>query len=299
MVTFAVEGIEEITIAPGSPVDHMDQMSPFVWKQDGAYRIMLRGVPTPLKDGQPTGVIAWGKSSNGLDFSVDQKLAIVPGDPPQDPDAGGCEDPTVLPRHDGTLLVWYTGVDAARRQGCLMLASGNGPHCLEKHQVTIRAPEDEGNIKEATLVRTTAGDWRLFYEYASQNASRIGLARGSGPEGPWDSLDDPFTVRDEGWDNWHLSTGPIFFPRDGDPVMFYNGATDDARWRIGWITFDRDFTRVTGRGIEPLLQPPPPNSREAVDIAFAASTVPEGDRIALYYSLDDRRLMRCLVRRYT
>ena len=28
--------------------------------------------------------------------------------------------------------------------------------------------------------------------------------------------------------------------------MFYNGATHDARWRIGWIAFDRDYERVTG-----------------------------------------------------
>ena len=39
--------------------------------------------------------------------------------------------------------------------------------------------------------------------------------------------------------------------------MFYNGATQDARWRIGWVAFNSDCTRVVGRGIEPLVVPPP------------------------------------------
>ncbi|RYF10436.1 MAG: glycosidase, partial [Oxalobacteraceae bacterium] len=55
---------------------------------------------------------------------------------------------------------------------------------------------------------------------------------------------------------------------------------------------------VTGRGIEPMLVPPPPTQRASTDIAFAASTVMEGDLIALYYSLEDRKLRRALVRRY-
>ena len=80
--------------------------------------------------------------------------------------------------------------------------------------------------------------------------------------------------------------------------MFYNGATVDARWRIGWIAFDRDFTRVAARGLEPLLIPPPPIDRAATDIAFAASALIEGDAINLYYSLEDRMLSRAIVRVY-
>ena len=80
--------------------------------------------------------------------------------------------------------------------------------------------------------------------------------------------------------------------------MFYNGATHDARWRIGRISISTDFARVTGRGLEPLLVPPPALTRQATDIAFAASSVAEGDLIALYYSLEDRMLRRALIRRY-
>src|SRR3546814_4107233 len=57
------------------------------------------------------------------------------------------------------------------------------------------------------------------------------------------------------------------------PVMFYNGATRDARWRIGWVAFDRDCRRVIDRGIEPLIIPPPVDDRTATDIAFAASVI--------------------------
>lgn len=299
MVDYVVTELETVGIGEGSPIEGMDQMSPFVWPHGDEYRIMMRAVPNPLTPDKPTGVIAWGTSRDGLTFDIDPKMSITPGTDAGDPDAGGCEDPTVQVCDNGKMLVWYTGVDAAHRQGCLMLASGPGPHDLTKRKVAIKASPDEGNIKEATLAQTSAGDWRLFYEYAVEDASRIGIARSDSPEGPWEELEAPFTIREESWDSWHLSTGPIYIPDDGgDPVMFYNGATHDARWRIGWISFDRDFTRVTGRGIEPLLVPPPPEDRDATDIAFAASCVDLGDRIALYYSLEDKILRRCQIRRY-
>ncbi|MGZ5826892.1 MAG: glycosidase, partial [Croceibacterium sp.] len=104
--------------------------------------------------------------------------------------------------------------------------------------------------------------------------------------------------REDSWDNWHLSTGPVVQQPGFDPVMFYNGATIDARWRIGWISFDADYTRVTGRCVEPMLVPPPAAERSAADMAFAASTVIEGDMIALYFSLEDSTLRRAMVRAY-
>src|SRR5262249_29256040 len=114
-------------------------------------------------------------------------------------------------------------------------------------------------------------------------------------DGPWEILPDPFTVRQHAWDNWHLSTGPIVLLEGRNPVMFYNGATVDARWRIGWIAFSPDYTKVIARGLEPLLVPPPNVDRAATDIAFAASALIEGDFIHLYYSLEDRLLRRAKV----
>jgi beta-1,2-mannobiose phosphorylase / 1,2-beta-oligomannan phosphorylase len=102
--------------------------------------------------------------------------------------------------------------------------------------------------------------------------------------------------REDSWDNWHLSTGPTLMTDTGHSIMFYNGATQDARWRIGWIAFDRDCTRVIDRCIQPLITPPPVMDRTATDIAFAASVI-EQDGVWLYYSLEDRRLARARLRR--
>jgi predicted GH43/DUF377 family glycosyl hydrolase len=296
MVAYVVEQLDDVTVQDGSVLDGMDLMSPFVWREDERFRMLVRGVPHPLKPNDPTGIIALGESANGLNFTLDAKPAIRPGPAPID--LGGCEDPTVLMTEQGEYLVYYTGVDAAREQGSMLLASGASLSDLVKKQVVLKAPPGEGNIKEATLATTANGEWRLFYEYAANQASRIGMAGGPTAGGPWTVLPDPFGIREDSWDNWHLSTGPMMQIAGQDPVMFYNGATHDARWRIGWISFDPSFSRVTGRGLEPLLLPPPAVNREATDIAFAASTVMDGRRIALYYSLEDRILRRALVRRY-
>ncbi|HEY1560058.1 MAG TPA: hypothetical protein VGF71_04125 [Caulobacteraceae bacterium] len=303
-VTYVVEQIDEVTIAAGSPLDGLALMSPYVWKDGDTYRMMVRGLADPLGPDDPTGVIGSAYSHDGLVFESDPKLSITPDGALCGEDAGGCEDPTVVVTEKGRYLIYYTGVDVGRTQGGLIVASGPGLTRLTKQRVVLKAPPGEGNIKEATVAQAARGDWRLFYEYAAHDASRIGMASGPTADGPWTVEPDPFTVRADSWDDWHLSTGPIIGIDGADPVMFYNGATGDARWRIGWISFDPDFQRMTGRGLEPVILPPPAKSRTATDIAFAASTVSEGAasegaQIALYYSLEDRVLRRALVRRFT
>ena len=302
MPTYAVEAIDTVTLAADSPLRGMDLMSPFVWKEGARYRMMVRGVPDPLGHNDPTGIIASGWSDDGVEFSLDSKPAITPDGNADAVDAGGCEDPTVLVQPDG-YVVYYTGVDARREQGAMVAATGPTLQSLEKRRVVLKAPPGEGNIKEATLVQTPAGDWRLFYEYAAAfdhgvAASRIGVARADALGDEWVALDDPFGIRPDSWDNWHLSTGPICQMPGADPVMFYNGATLDARWRIGWVSFSADYSRVTGRGVEPVILPPPPENRDKTDIAFAASSVIEDDMISLYYSLEDSILRRARVRYY-
>lgn len=248
MVAYVVEALAEVLLdiagAEGRLAYH-DLMSPFVWTEGGQYRLLVRVLPDPLGPTDPTGAIWAGDFDDGLFFTMRAKQSIVPG--PDPVDAGGCEDPTVIRGDKGNYLIFYTGVDARRQQGSLLVADGPDLCSLKKQKVMLKAPEGEGNIKEATLAQGSDGRFRLFYEYARDNASRIGMATGSGPEGPWEVTEDPFTIRDDGWDNWHLSTGPIVQRAGEDPVMFYNGATIDARWRIGWISFAPDFSRVTGR----------------------------------------------------
>lgn len=296
---YVVEKLEVVTLdiagADGLLAGH-DLMSPYVWEEDGCRRLLVRVLNNPLGAEDPTGVIYAGTSHDGLFFNVHPCPAISPG--PRDIDAGGVEDPTVVTAEEGRLLVFFTGVDRPREQGSLLVAKGPDLDHLCKEQVLLEAPRGGGNIKEATVAQGADGRWRLFFEYARDNASRIGLALADAPEGPWRAVADPFTVRPKGWDNWHLSTGPIVARPGEPPVMFYNGATADARWRIGWVAFDENYTCVVDRCVEPMLVPPPPEQRAGTDIAFAASCLDDGSTIFLYYSLEDRVLRRARIRRY-
>ncbi len=296
MAAFVVEKVEDVCLEANEPLKSMDWMSPYVWAKDGKFWIMMRGVPNPMGQADPTGIIWCGCSDDGLTFQMDDRPAIIPG--PDKIDAGGVEDPTVEPTKDG-LIVYFTGVDAGRRQGSLLLATGKDIYSLEKRAVILKAAEGEGNIKEATLFEAPDKSWRLFYEFARDNASRIGLAKGPKMGAEWEVVKEIVPIREDSWDNWHLSPGPIVQRPGKEPVMFYNGATNDARWRIGWVTFDRDCMCITERGIEPMLVPPPARDRAATDIAFAASALLQEDgSIHLYYSLEDRMLSRATVVAY-
>lgn len=296
---FAVEKIDvvqlDIARAPDGLLAGHDLMSPYVWQAEGHTRLLVRVLKNPLGPTDPTGVIYGGQSDDGLFFRMERQAVLGPG--PDAVDAGGVEDPTVVIGDEPHLMVFYTGVDAQRAQGSLLVASGPGLKHLTKDKVLLKAPEGEGNIKEATVARGADGRYRLFYEYARDSASRIGMALADSVLGPWKAAPDPFGVREQAWDTWHLSTGPILARPGEPPVMFYNGATADARWRIGWVAFDENYSRVVDRCIEPLLVPPPPKERAGTDIAFAASCLDHPSGIQLYYSLEDRVLRRALVRR--
>ncbi len=293
---FNVEALEDVTLQGPPALAERDLMSPYVWSEpDGRLGIMVRAV---LPDGRPatdTGVIWAGWSDDGRNFRMLDQPSIVPG--PEPHDIGGVEDPTVVRMPDGTYVVYYTAVVASMDHGELSYARGPTLDKLAKSGVVIASTKSMGNTKEATVGPTADGEWRLFYEYAADNASRIGLAVGTGVAGPWNEQPTPFMPREHSWDNWHLSTGPMLADDPDVPVMFYNGATHDARWRIGWIAFTRDGKSVVDRGIEPLITPPPVDDRSATDIAFAASVIVHQGAIWLYYSLEDRRLARARIRR--
>jgi len=297
MVAYVVEQVDAVWLIASEPLKSMHWMSPFVWMgPDKKLWMMMRGVPNPLNYEDPTGEIWCGSSDDGLTFDMDPRPVIVPG--PASIDFGGVEDPTVVQTDDG-IVVYYTGVLANRQQGSLLLATGPDPYRLTKREVVLKAPEGEGNFKEATLLQAPDKSWRLFYEFARDEASRIGMAKADGLAAEWSAMEEMVPVREDSWDNWHLSPGPIVQNPGRDPVMFYNGATHDARWRIGWVTFDQSCDCITGRCVEPLLIPPPAKDRRETDIAFAASAVLQQDGlIHLYYSLEDRLISRAVVRAY-
>jgi predicted GH43/DUF377 family glycosyl hydrolase len=197
--------------------------------------------------------------------------------------------------HEEQTHVWYTGWNQADLTGRLLHASGPDAYHLEKRGVALDSAPPYESPKEATVVPCVEGGWRLFFEFACGGASRIGAASAPDLAGPWTISGEMFERREGQFDDWHLSPGPIAWAGSANPVMFYNGATERARWRIGWIVFDADYRTVVVRGGEPLIAPDA-LEEGASDVAFASSLVEQGETLWLYYSVSDMALHRATVR---
>lgn len=294
--TFMLDATHEIGYACSDELETMYKLSPFVWRESDHYELLLRVVNYSDTPSEKVARIHRGLSLDGVHFALGAQPVIPPGDDVPDAyDSGGCEDPTVA-YVDGTYYVYYTGWNEHLKRGELLLASGPTLQALEKRGIALPSTPTHRNPKEAEIVRADDGTWRLFFEYAEDERSKIGVARAPRVDGPWTVQPPLFGARD-GWDAWHLSTGPVITGPNALPVMFYNGATRDAAWRIGWVVFDRDFSRVVARGDDPMVVPGPRRFPEDTDIAFAASAVVVGSEIHLYYSIADRHVMRATVRR--
>lgn len=187
-----------------------------------------------------------------------------------------------------------TGWNETRKEGQLMLASGSDIRRLTKKGAVLSSREFR-NPKEATVIATAQGDWRMYFEFASDDASAIGIARAEQIIGPWQVLGTLCVARLDRWDSWHVSPGPVWQPERGPPVMFYNGADRDAHWRIGWLTLDADYSSIIERADDPLIVPPVPEG-DATDIAFAASCLTGGNLMQIYYSVADKDMLRATLR---
>lgn len=290
---FILQVTEPLTLAAVPPLSHMYTLSPFVWKDSEQWEMLVRAVPH--LDDTPALKIAcayYGVSADGLHFEMDDTPAIAAG--PEADDRDGCEDPTVV-ICDKTYYVYYSGWNQEKKQGKLLLASGPDPRHLTKRGVSLASSPEAENPKEATIVSVPDGTWRLFFEYASGGASKIGIASAPSVDGPWVVGTPLFDTRPGSWDCWHLSTGPMLQADPNRPVMFYNGATQNAHWRIGWVAFDAAYTRVVDRGDDPLIVPPSPKGTDT-DIAFASSAAETAEAIYLYYSVADQYMMRATLK---
>ncbi|MGI8825850.1 MAG: hypothetical protein ACR2JC_09420, partial [Chloroflexota bacterium] len=267
MMAFTVKQIEPLQLVRTSPLEEMYTLSPFVWRAQGTYELLLRAVNHSDIAAEKVARIYYGRSADGLRFEMDDHPVIAPG--PGDDDKDGCEDPTVAVLEDRT-YVYYTGWNQTIQKGQLLLATGPDGEHLHKRGIAIPYSDDVMNPKEAAIVSIPDGTWRLFFEYAQSDASRVGIASAPTVDGPWTILSPIFEARPGQWDGWHLSPGPVLSSDPMRPVMFYNGATRDARWRIGWIAFDAGFTRVVARGDDPLITPPAGAPGDH-NITFAAS----------------------------
>ena len=296
MAQFEVVSITPMTMTRHNRLANMYVLSPYVWRDADGFHLLIRAVPR--RDDEPRLKMAeiwYGTSADGRHFDMGEAPVIFPG--PDLADLDGCEDPTVDVR-DGLVRVWYTGFNQKQEAGRLMLARGPSVAKLAKAGVMIDTrPPRYANPKEATLVTLDEQRWRLYFEYARDGASLIGQADSSDLDGGWENAADaPLTPRPEGWDCWHLSAGPVVGDGGNHPVMFYNGATQNAQWRVGWAAFDKHYTTVVARSDDPLIVPDTVGDG-ATDIAFAASAVETDEGILLYFSQSDQDLRCALIRR--
>ena len=287
---------EPLTMHRTNRLANMYVLSPFVWHDGKQFHMLVRAVPR--RDDEPRLKMAeiWhGVSEDGHHFDMDVAPTIFPG--PDLVDLDGCEDPTVYVDQQ-IVRVWYTGYNAQQKIGRLLLARGPDVAKLAKAGLAIDSTPAFTNPKEATVAAVGPGHWRIYFEYARDGASLIGQAGADDLDGPWREVaPSPLLPRADHWDGWHLSPGPIVGERTEQPTMFYNGATRDAHWRIGWAMFDPGLTRLVDRSEEPLVEPQGAISGGATDIAFAASAVERDGSVLLYFSQSDQDLRRAVLRR--
>ena len=292
---FRVLQLAELQFISSDTLGWMYKLSPFVWYEDGLCKLLLRLVNFSVNASEKVARIHYGESEDGLTFRLDETPCIAPDPDPSAYDNGGCEDPTLARVAD--YYVYYSGWNEPQKRGELLLASGANVRRLQKRGIALPSSDAFMNPKEATIVQSADGTWRLFFEYAHEDKSKIGIAKSGSVDGPWQVLTPLFEARPDRWDSWHLSTGPIVNSNPEYPVMFYNGATRDAHWRIGWVVFDARYTRVLARSEAPIVLPHIKPHLDDTDIAFAASAIEFDEVIHLYYSVADQYCSRAIIER--
>lgn len=266
-------------------------LSPYVVRSGRGYEMLLRMVNPSDDPAKKVSRIYYASSSDGIAFEVGPEV-VAPGDR-DDPDGAGCEDPTVVGRA-GAYSVFYSGYNAVSRSAAMLRAAGKALNDLTKTGLVFQSDAVHRNTKEAAVVRTPNG-FRMFFEYAQDGASLIGVADAPRIEGPWAFDNSPLVPRLNGFDSWHLSPSSAIRCSDGTHILFYNGASKEAVWRIGYALLDQSATVVLDRPEEPLIEPFGLVGDDT-NIAFAASAIVYDAKSAyIYYSIADRRPCRIKV----
>lgn len=291
MKNYKVVRAEELKLECTSPLSGMYKLSPFVWEESDGYRILFRAV-NPSEDAtQKVARIYYGISYDGIAFKMGDGPVIAPGTNNNDKD--GCEDPTVVRQNDN-FLVYYTGWNQTKLEGNLLVAKGPEIESLTLSGIALESKQPYINPKEATVTKLKDGEWVLFFEYANENRSKIGVAYSERAEGPWKTEREFLPAVSDSWDSYHLSPGPVLTDSANQTVMFYNGADENAHWRIGWLILDREG-HIVERSKHPLITPPQGEPGDS-DIAFAASAILVNKEIWLYYSIADKATFRAILR---
>ena len=264
-------------------------LSPFAMVVDAGYEMVVRLVNRDDDPSKKISRVYHATSSDGVRFDVGQEV-FEPGTG-DEPDADGCEDPTIA-RDGDTYTVFYSGYNARQQRSSMLAASGSTLTNLRKIGSVLLPDDARANPKEAAIISTPSG-FRMYFEYAQYGASHIGVADAEELGGPWTYATSPIVQRADAFDSWHLSPSSAIRRTDGTHVLFYNGADRKTAWRINYALLDETATMVLARPHEPLLSPFDLEDGDT-DIAFAASaTVDSSGTSWLYYSLADRKPYRC------
>lgn len=276
----------EIRLAP--ELEDFYVLSPYVTCRAGKYEMLVRLVNRDDDPSKKVSRIHYATSRDGIRFDVEQEV-IAPGSA-DEPDGAGCEDPTVATDRD-SYTVFYSGYNAQSKRSSMLAAVGYSLVALQKTGRVLTPNDAYANPKEAALVATSSG-FRMFFEYARNGASHVGVADARKLAGPWVYAESPISQRPDAFDSWHLSPSSAIRRADGTHVLFYNGASRKADWRINYALLDETAAVALQRPLTPLVSAfglEPGDS----DIAFAASaTVQRADAVWLYYSIADRKPYR-------
>ena len=84
-----------MTLHRANRLAYMYVLSPYVWRADGLFHLLVRAVPA--RDDEPRlkmSEIWYGVSDDGIDFRMEIAPTLFPG--PDTIDLDGCEEPTVV-----------------------------------------------------------------------------------------------------------------------------------------------------------------------------------------------------------
>jgi beta-1,2-mannobiose phosphorylase / 1,2-beta-oligomannan phosphorylase len=279
---------ERLVFRRPSGLEEFFVLSPYAVYRNQKYEMLVRLVNRDDDPAKKVSRIHYASSSDGVAFDIGREV-IGPGTADA-PDGAGCEDPSVV-RWGDSYRVFYSGYNAQRKVSSMLGATGNVLSELTKVGTVVEPSDVFANPKEAALVPVPGG-FRMFFEYARHGASLIGVADAARLEGPWKYGTSPLEPRPKNFDSWHLSPSSAIPCDDGTHVLFYNGASKETAWRIGWARLDETASVVLARPETPLVRPFGLQAGDS-DIAFAASAVVDRpDRVWLYYSIADRKPYR-------
>ena len=171
---FTLEQTAGVTYACTAELEGMYKLSPFVWREIDHYELLLRVVNYSDTPSEKVARIHRGVHWTVLLFALGAEPVIAPGDDVAGSvDSGGCEDPTVA-FFAGQYYVYYTGWNEHIKRGELLLASGPIFSIWSSGASRYLQPPAERIRKRPKSCKRDDGSWRLFFEYADDDRSKIG-----------------------------------------------------------------------------------------------------------------------------